>query len=1292
MIVATFLTFTLKVNNSNLFAKCTTTVKLKMATVLSVIVCVYYLLVAIEGDHNVYFVDPNKATDKCPGNNNCSLMYYATHPGKFFSKNNTAFCFLPGDHQLFNSTRVNWANVSNLTVHGVSNTEMTARVMCKGEQTGGFLFYNITNLTIGNLNFFNCSVEPWKYRGLVAVEIDETYNLTMYNVTIQETSGYGLSMTDIYGDSIITNITIDSSHNTTWTNGGNFAYYCSKNFTSTPSQHHSLHVSKSFFRYGHNFFDYKSTASGIFLQVECSVNFRIVFDSVTATGNKAYSGGNVWIEYSINTTLWSVIIIFQNSELSHGFANNVGGGLYMIAVAGCTNCTSHSKNSSTILTIENTHFENNSASYDGGAVYFRLHQNPLVAVAKIEFKNVHFNNNSLVFNAENYNAHGGVGVHIITYTLPEYEQHKTVFFEVSFSNCKFENNYVQNMKDSVPRTGALFMEYARNITIENSKFVNNRCTGVVALGSNLLLHGKNMIYNNTGVKGGGMFFCAGGLMHLYNGSELNITRNSASLSGGGIYVDNECSPAVSYCFFQVDNVTADIATLQHTKVHLNNNTASAGTAIYGGLIDDCVLFDKHGQNYSHHLPSKIFNFTFHPNHKNNDLSFISSDPIYVGFCTINSSTVELSQDNCPLNTSIENVMPGSLITVRAVIMGQRYGLVSGLVVAWYQCSNRNCKVDKEHYSQYVNATTNGTDLTYTINPADERNVTLVLVAEDYYSGFPSYTYNPSHIHITIADCPLGFIKKKHNGQYSCSCIEDIACNITERTLYRMKPHWIGYMQDYYNNTTDVIYHNFCPLAYCLDKDVTINTTLNGTTLNELFGQDAQCSVYRTGLLCGACKTGYSLGFGSSQCLPHCDTRDIAIRYVRVIGLIVVCAVAGIMLVVLLTLLNLTVAEGTLNGLIFYANIVQVNLDIFFPSETHARPWTAFIAWLNLDFGFTVCFYDGMDAYAKTWLQFIFPLYIWLISGGIIYFSWKYNKVAQLTGKNAVKVLATLFLLSFGKLLRTVITAILYTKVCSLNELFINYVWLLDANVHYLHGKHVILFITSLLVGLVVVLYALILTSIQCLRRAPNNRMCGWVLRLKPLLDAYTGPYKDKYQFWTGLLLLVRIFLFSSFALNYENDPTVNFTLIICVCAILIAIQPGIYRHQFVGLLESSMYVNLILFSVIMMFSVSSYSKYKTIAAYVFGGWALLTFLGVIIFHAYNNWFGNDSCCQIQLFIKEKLSQCVHRRRTSIPPLLITREVINECEESDELEVSEREMNSPAWNTPHLREPLIGSPR
>ena len=75
------------------------------------------------------------------------------------------------------------------------------------------------------------------------------------------------------------------------------------------------------------------------------------------------------------------------------------------------------------------------------------------------------------------------------------------------------------------------------------------------------------------------------------------------------------------------------------------------------------------------------------------------------------------------------------------------------------------------------------------------------------------------------------------------------------------------------------------------------------------------------------------------------------------------------------------------------------------------------------------------------------------------------------------------------------------------------------------------------------------------------RMFFWV-RSYPLFDAYTGPYKVKHRYWTGLLLLVRVCLFLIFSLNSLGDPTVNLlaTVTITFCLLsYMSIIGGIYK-------------------------------------------------------------------------------------------------------------------------------------
>ncbi len=102
-------------------------------------------------------------------------------------------------------------------------------------------------------------------------------------------------------------------------------------------------------------------------------------------------------------------------------------------------------------------------------------------------------------------------------------------------------------------------------------------------------------------------------------------------------------------------------------------------------------------------------------------------------------------------------------------------------------------------------------------------------------------------------------------------------------------------------------------------------------------------------------------------------------------LLIFFAAAGIALIVFLSLSRLTVASGMINAVILHANIVQVNRQLFSP-KSKVDILTVFIAWLNLDLGIETCFYDGMTAYAQTWLQFAFPIYVWVLISLIIRYS------------------------------------------------------------------------------------------------------------------------------------------------------------------------------------------------------------------------------------------------------------------------------------------------------------------
>ena len=169
---------------------------------------------------------------------------------------------------------------------------------------------------------------------------------------------------------------------------------------------------------------------------------------------------------------------------------------------------------------------------------------------------------------------------------------------------------------------------------------------------------------------------------------------------------------------------------------------------------------------------------------------------------------------------------------------------------------------------------------------------------------------PLKIKVRFRSCPDGF---SLSTQGRCTCEERLQrytteCDINDQSIQHRSEFWVGFD----NQSRGLILHPHCPFDYC--KSETINITLNNS--------DVQCDHNHSGILCGACHQQLSLTLGSSRCLPCSNTF---------LSLVVPFAIAGFALVIFLFICKVTIAAGTISGLIFYANIIAVNKTLFYPS-------------------------------------------------------------------------------------------------------------------------------------------------------------------------------------------------------------------------------------------------------------------------------------------------------------------------------------------------------------------------
>ena len=212
---------------------------------------------------------------------------------------------------------------------------------------------------------------------------------------------------------------------------------------------------------------------------------------------------------------------------------------------------------------------------------------------------------------------------------------------------------------------------------------------------------------------------------------------------------------------------------------------------------------------------------------------------------------------------------------------------------------------------------------------------------------------------------------------------------------------------------------------------------------------------------------------------------------------------------------------------------------------------------------------------------MFPVYIWVLVALIILISHYSHRFAELLGNNPVSVLATLILLSYAKILSTLIIAVYITYIEYPGD-YNRKVWLYDANIDYLVGKHVPLFLVSVVVFFFLFLpYTLLLLFGQWLQAISHLKLFSWVNRLKPFMDSYHAPYKAKHRYWPGLLLVLRFVLLLVFAFNHQRNFSINLLAIVVGAGILLLwalVSGGVYKNWCLDALEGSFILNLIIFA------------------------------------------------------------------------------------------------------------------
>ena len=704
---------------------------------------------------------------------------------------------------------------------------------------------------------------------------------------------------------------------------------------------------------------------------------------------------------------------------------------------------------------------------------------------------------------------------------------------VIITNCLVEN--ITNCSNILRFTSDFVIRNRSMILIDNTNFTsnthNNKHSTMVSSDSPLVLSGPCVIIHDNTFE---YLFANDNHIVIHQDTYIEFSENKATYmiqnNGLGLLqnvIINITRNTILYLFVAYNIKNKHIHNpipscfFQFIAYQKSNITSSI-------IVESNNLFISIFRNNAGNINCRMLQDT--PFYKHNPLQvyqqfmYLKTD---VGLIPIPFDTGMMcycleEMQKCDIN-QLGPIFPGQTLTIKLCINHRVELSIKTIMlsVAMYYVVGPHCKVPVPNYNRI---TRNCTKLRYTVLANNDKQCELLLVAE-------KYRYYTAIFYIKLLKCPTGFSFKVNAEKCVCdpemqsSLLTIRECNIDDQTILRHGNSWMTGVT--YNNSHTYHISPRCPFDYCLPQ----SSYLNFSTPNS------QCQFHRSGLLCGQCQQNLSAILGSSNC-KLCSNISLLI--------IIPVTVAGVFLVLVLFCINLTVTDGTVNAFIMYANIISINDHVFFTNNKHVfTPVYTFISLANLDLGIQTCFYNGMDDYAKMWLQLAFPVYLMLIAALLIATSRYSITVQRVTARRALPILATLFLLTYTKILRTVSSVLFsYSTITHLPSNDKTLVWSVDANVPLFGIKFTLLFIVCLILFFVLIPFNIILLFTRTLSRFQ------FINRFKPLLDAYQGPYKQRFYYWTGLQLLIRALFYGISTL----DTSVNLAVSTIALSVIIGLH------------------------------------------------------------------------------------------------------------------------------------------
>ena len=690
--------------------------------------------------------------------------------------------------------------------------------------------------------------------------------------------------------------------------------------------------------------------------------------------NKALWGGGLFVEFqddSTENTLRVLSSFFSSNKVSNSSETEGtgGGGVRLGFLYFGDTHVSHNR-----MLFDNCNFTENVAYWGGGVSFYTAReQNTSNATNTLEFSNCYWSSNE---------ARLGDAVDLSVW----HPVSDGVTVQVSFKNITVECHGERAQKSgSLVDMGTMYIDSIPTTFDGYINFVSNMHTALAAIAASIDFL-DNCVANfthNYGRNGGAVAVFGYAFIRVHGNAQLNFIDNSASLKGGAIFaksVGEHDLLSSRNCFVRFNNISVTPSEWTATFYFENNTADGEPNAIYTTTTLQCLWGGAYG-------PSSI------PDDTTNVLPFCRDNWNYSGSNCEDQIATAPGKFSSSSNYHIE-IFPGQRKSLSITMSDDfdRNATDSMVLTAQVKCNidDDTCPANDTVYATVDSTSKYISDNTIKLLGNPSETVTIALYTID-----PRVVY--TEVYAELLSCPPGFVLDNDSSNSTqCKCGKGYAgrVNCTQESFsssLALSGYWMGCVSINGSNHTVV---GDTPYTSTLqDHHLQLPSNSDCTDLSEYLCEDSN----RSGVLCGECisDNGPVINSPFYYCAYCLDVKSYSWALFILTELFPIA-----ILFFILVLFNISLTSGPANAFIFFAQAITSYLFLY----TSYRPdfkllqdiYVVLYDISNLNFFdpisvFHYCIWPEMksiDLIALEYIAAVFPLVLILLLYSVI---WLYNR-------------------------------------------------------------------------------------------------------------------------------------------------------------------------------------------------------------------------------------------------------------------------------------------------------------